>query len=420
MKKKFTLRYGRTSHLLEMDERHILGVLENVPFSPARETTDLINHSLDHPIGTLPFNQIAKKGEKVAIVVSDRTRKTGAELFIPILIERLNYSGIPDSNISIVFSTGIHPLDTKEDQVKIVGKEIARRIKLVEHNARDEENLVEVGTTKRGNKVKLNKWVVGADRKIITGSVSYHYFAGYGGGAKAIVPGIAGWETVQFNHRLSMLPEAATGKIDGNPLREDLEEAADFLKADYLLNTVMMPEGKIAAVFSGGIKVAHRAAVEYLDKHCKIEVREKADLVIASAGGWPKDINFVQAHKGMEHASYVLKPGGVLFFLGECLEGYPSPAYEKYINLGSAEEIEKSLAKEFYVSGHTVYSAFQKANKFKIIWLTKLSPQSLAPMGIEAVSTVEEGWEKVKDILGDSFKSYIIPNASSAFPSMIL
>jgi nickel-dependent lactate racemase len=255
-----------------------------------------------------------------------------------------------------------------------------------------------------------------ADRKIITGNVSYHYFAGYGGGAKSILPGIAGYDCITFNHRLSMLPEARTGRIKGNPLREDLEEAAAFLKADFLVNTVMTPENEIAAVFCGNLTRAHRAAADYLDAHQKIKVREKADLVIASAGGWPKDLNFVQAHKGVEQASYVLKPGGVLLYLGECEEGYPSPAYEKYINLGSPAAIEKSLAQEFFISGHTVLSMFQKAKRFKIIWVTKLDPASLRPMGVEVVSSFEEGLQKALAYLPKEFTAYVIPTAAVLFP----
>ncbi len=337
---------------------------------------------------------------------------------MPILVNQLNELGVPDSNIFIVFATGTHPLHTREKQEKIVGKEVASRIKMFDHDCKDESNLVLLGRTSRGTPVKINKMVCEADRKILTGSITYHYFAGFGGGRKSVLPGIAGFETIQTNHKLSMQPESTTAALDNNPLSLDMEEAAKMLKPDFLLNTMLNENKELCGIFAGDLIAAHRAGCKFINDYAMVKINKKADLIVAACGGGGMDINYVQAHKGMENAHFALKEGGVMILLGECSEGFPKEIYLDYIKLGSAEKIHEELDKNFTIPGHTVFATFWKSEKFKIVWVSKLPKDIVKKMNIAPADTFEDAYALARKWLGDKRGTYIMPCAYTTFPVM--
>ena len=218
-----------------------------------------------------------------------------------------------------------------EEQRRIVGEEVARRIALYDHDCRDRENLVALGRTSRGNEVWINRRVYEADRVILTGEIIYHQIAGYSGGRKSLVPGVAGAETTTFNHQLILDPNCRPGILEGNPAHEDLLEACRMFEPDFLLNVVLSPSGGWVRVVAGHYDLAHRAGCETVDQMCRIPIGQPYDLVLASAGGFPLDIDLRQAHKGMENAARALRPGGVLVYFAECREGTGSAAIEEMV-----------------------------------------------------------------------------------------
>jgi nickel-dependent lactate racemase len=412
------LKYGSSSIDVPLPGKELIGVLAGREMKPLAEPAEKIAAALRDPIGSEPLSRRVKKGEKVAIVVSDRTRSTKADLFLPILIDELNSQGIPDNDILIVFSLGTHNKHTREQQEKIVGKEIASRVRLIDHDCRDEANLVYLGKTSRGTPVKLNKIVVEAERKILTSGITYHYFAGFGGGRKAVLPGIAGFESIQANHRMSMDPcRCTTAALDGNPLSEDMEEAARMLKPDFIVNTVLNEKRELCGVFAGDPVAAHRAGCKFINDHAMVKIGRKAELVIASAGGGSMDLNFVQSHKAMENAHFALKEGGVMILLAESSEGFPSDIYMKYIEIGSAEKIHAELIRNFTIPGHTVYAAFQKAEEFKIIWVSRLPKEVVRKMGITPADSFEEARALAQKWLSPEPPTYIMPLAYTTFPA---
>jgi nickel-dependent lactate racemase len=314
---------------------------------------------------------------------------------------------------TIYFACGTHRLHTKKEHVSIVGEDIAKRVKLSDHDCNDKDNLVKIGKTKRGTPVIVNKSVVESDRIILTGAITYHYFAGYGGGRKAVLPGISAFETIQANHKLVLSGgDASTGVLNGNPVHEDMVEAAKMVEPDLILNVIMDDSGRIAAVFAGDLIGAHEAGCEALDSYFKVAIPSKAKLVIASAGGGTKDMNFVQAHKAMEMASYALEDGGTMILVAEAKEGMPPGVYGKYIELGSADGIEKELHREFTIPGHTIFSAFKKAERFNIIWVTKLDEGILTKMKIKKAANLAVAMNMLSDIEG----CYVMPDAYNTFP----
>lgn len=414
--KEIDLKYGAAKVRVSVPAEDVVAVLSGKHMAPLADAEKVVLSALQSPIGSPPLSQIVKKGEKIALVVSDYTRATKADVFLPVLVDHLNELGVPDKDIFIVFANGTHPLHTPEKQRKIVGEGIAARIKMFDHECKNEAQLVELGTTSRGTPLKVNKMVYEADRKILTGSITYHYFAGFGGGRKAVLPGISGFETIQTNHRLSMQPQSTTAALDDNPLSLDMEEAAKMFKPDFLLNTVLNEDKELCGVFAGDLIKAHRAGCKFINEHAMVGIKAKADLVIAAAGGGGMDVNYVQSHKGMENAHFALKDGGVMILLAESGDGFPSEVYEKYIQLGSGPKIHEELDRRFTIPGHTVFATFYKAERFRIIWVSKLPKEVVGKMGITPADSFEEAYALARKWLGDKRRTYIMPVAYTTFP----
>ena len=411
--KSLELKYGSKKISLKLDEARILSVVSGKKLSPLIDPQGRIRRVIKFPVASKSMHETFKPGEKVAIIVSDRTRNVAATVFLPVIIGELNSIGIPDKDIFIVFAVGTHRLHTKDEHIRIVGQEIAGRIKLIDHDHSDKKNLVELGTTSRGIKVLVNKLVNDADRVILTGAITYHYFAGYGGGRKSVLPGISSFETIQTNHKLCLgSSKAKTGILDGNPVHEDMVEAAKMLDPDLIFNVILDDSGRISSVFAGDLVEAHRAGCDELDSNFKVKIPNKAKAVIASAGGGTKDLNFVQTHKAMEMASYALEEGGTMILLGESSEGFPSGECMKYVNLGSAKAIEEELKRNFTIAGHTILSAFEKAERFKIIWVSKLNRATVQKFGITPADNLAEAM----NLAGEMEQAYIMPNAYNTFP----
>ena len=411
--KSLELKYGNGRISLKLGEANVLSILSAKKSPPLSDPVGTIKKVLKYPISSVGFYETFVPGEKVAIVVSDRTRNIAASVFLPALINELNSIGIPDKEIFIVFACGTHRLHTKAEHIKIVGEDIGGRIALFDHDCTDKNNLITLGTTSRGTRVEVNKKVAEADRIILTGAVTYHYFAGYGGGRKAVLPGISAFETIQNNHKLCLTSDkATTGVLAGNPVHEDMVEAAKMLDPDLILNVIIDDSGRISSVFAGDLVAAHEAACEALDKRFKIKAGKRSKFVIASAGGGSKDLNFVQSHKAMENASYVLEDGGTMVLMGESREGFPSGEYMKYVNLGSAKAIEEELLRTFSIPGHTILSAFKKAERFKIILVSKLNKDAVSKFGIIPAKDMAEAM----NLAGDVGPAYVIPDAYNVFP----
>jgi lactate racemase len=411
--KNFDIKYGKKRVTLKLDEAKVLGELAAQKLQPLIDAKGKIKQVLKYPILSRSIYETVQSGESVAIIVSDRTRNIAASVFLPILIDSLNSLGVPDKDITIYFACGTHRLHTKKEHVDIVGDEIAKRVKLSDHDCSDKKNLVKIGTTMRGTPVIVNKAVVESDRIILTGAITYHYFAGYGGGRKAVLPGISAFKTIQDNHKLIFSGgNSSTGILAGNPVHEDMVEAAKMVEPDMILNVIMDDAGRIAAVFAGDLVGAHEAGCEALDSYYKVSIQKKAKLVIASAGGGSKDMNFVQAHKAMEMASYALEDGGTMILVAQAKEGLPSKIYNKYIELGSSEAVRAELNREFTIPGHTVYSAIKKSEKFNIIWVTDMDEKILTQMKIKKAVNLAVAMNMLEGI----DDCYVMPDAYNTFP----
>ena len=310
------MKYGQTEFEVHLPPELIAAELEpNQVDLPQRTTAEHIRWALDHPIDSAPLKELVKAGDKVCVVISDVTRRWQApDTYLPILIGELEAAGVRDEDILILSATGTHRRQTEEEHIGLVTKPVYDRIRVEDHVCTDQDNLAYVGTTSRGTPVWLDKRALACDKIILTGGVVYHFMAGFGGGRKSILPGIAGRETIMKNHNLALNPGIGSGSNPNvrsanmnaaNPVHADMMEACSMVRPTFLLNVVVNDEQEIIAAFAGNWVTAHRAACDLVDRMYGVPVKEKTPLVIASAGGYPKDLNFYQTIKTLSNA-----PGG--------------------------------------------------------------------------------------------------------------
>ena len=420
----FHLSYGKGKKSFSLKSQNLLGVLK-VGASRRFVPASIIESSLDHPIQSLPFNNFFSPDDEISIVCSDISRYTGSDYFLPILVKRLSSLGIKDSSVSITISLGIHRAQTDAEIREIVGDKLFGRIKVFNHNPRDEGNLKLLGTTSRRTRVAFNRRVVESDKIILTGALGFHYFAGFSGGRKSLMPGVASFEACINNHLLVLKPQggknpnAATGKLDGNPVHDDMMEACQGLPPIFLFNTIISHDKKIIKAVSGDLSLAFEKGCEIFMKNFSLPVTQKADLVIASCGGFPKDINFIQAHKSMDYAMNALKDGGVMILLAECSQGYGHPTFHQWFKYHDLNEFEDILKVKYEINGQTAYSTLIKAKRAKIILISSLPPQEVRQMSLIPADNMEEALSLAKQILGDNPATYVIPEAGSTLPVLV-
>jgi nickel-dependent lactate racemase len=377
------LPYGRSRFRVAVDG----DLLAPRPAEAVADEAAAVYKAIEKPIGTAPLRDIVRPGERVAIVVNDITRLTRTDLILPPIVHTLNAAGIPDRDIFIVFALGIHRRQTEEEQKLILGEEIFSRIRSVDHISTDESNLVTIGTTSFGNRVEINREVWEADRIILTGEIIYHLIAGYSGGRKSLVPGVSGFRTTTFNHRMIFDPNCRCGKLDGNPAHEDLLESCRTAAPDFIVNVVLNPQGHLIQVVAGHYDLAHREGCRTVDRVLGAEIDRPYDLVIASAGGFPLDIDLRQAHKGLENACRALRPGGAILFYAECPSGAGSQSFEDYVRRYQDDfEMQEALQREFVVGGHKAYWVARLGRNFRVHLVSSLDDEFVRCCHFQAVS----------------------------------
>ena len=414
------LKCGETIGGLDLAPEHLLTVIRARTGEPAGTPAELIAGALD---GCAAQISRFRPGEKVVIVTSDITRPTGSETYLPLLVARLNRAGVRDRDIEIVIALGIHRKQTEAEHKRIVG-ELYGRIRVSDHDCDAPGTLVYLGETARGLPVEVNKSVAEADRLILTGAVTFHYFAGFGGGRKSLLPGVSSRKSCMASH-FALLnsgagsgkhPKAVAGILEGNPVHEAMLEACAMRPPDFILNTVLTPDKKILAAFAGDWREAHLAGCRFYAEAFSFPIPVKADLVVVSCGGFPKDINLIQAHKSMEYASRALKPGGVMILLAECRDGYGNATFFNWFRYQTCGELESALRKSYEINGQTAWSVKEKAQRFRIVLVSQLPPGEVKTMGMIPASTPQKALELALPLLPEGFSAYLIPEGGTVLP----
>lgn len=419
---KFSLPYHQKRIDVSLSHKNLASVIMPQKMSPIPDVPQAITIALDDPRDQHSFDTFAQRGDRVVIIVSDITRYSGSHLFLPHLITRMNRNGIPDNDIVIVFSLGIHRPMSFEEQKRVVGKEVAQRFHMENHDAKNHNQLVFSGKTTKNTPVIINRRVAEADKVILTGTIGYHYLAGFGGGRKSIMPGSASFESCVAAHLLVLRAEggrhtlARTGVLQGNPLHEDTMEAALLVPPKFLFNTILSPDYAILNLAVGHWEEAFYQGCDFVDQHFKVNLAEPADLVVVSCGGYPKDINFIQAHKTFNYALNALRPGGVMILIAACSEGIGNPDFLGWFRYQDPVEMEAELRKNFQINGQTAYATLMKAKKATVLLLSELPDSVVRTMSLTPVHSVEEALTKTYQLLGECPSTYVIPYGSIVLP----
>ncbi len=411
---RFQLRHG--DRQLEFSLPSKATILSPQKTKPLSNPEKAIRDGLAKPIGSLPFAEVMHTKGKVAIIVNDETRVARTEIFLPILVNELNKIGIKDQQIFAMIANGTHRPMTREEIKKKVSAFALERIKVYNHHSKGKD-MVYVGKTRAGTEVVYNKRVIEADKIILTGSIIYHFFAGYGGGRKALFPGVAAYESIEQNHILTLDPRSTFGKLKGNPIEEDFQEAVSFRKPDFLLNTILDEEKRMVGVVAGDYRKAHEAGCRIVDRVYGYGVPKEADFVIASCGGYPKDINLFQAHKTMENAVRVTKKGGATILVAECRDGIGPPHFVNWLKrYSSSKEMEEKLFKKFEFGAHKAFFLSRLTEKADVFLVSSLPEKSLQGLFVKPMATMEQALKKVFQKLGPDPLTYILPQGGLVFP----
>jgi nickel-dependent lactate racemase len=416
---KTSLKFGSKTLQIELQAK----VLNAVSPAELPNPADEIRRALAHPLGRPQLAEIVLPGERVAIVTSDITRYTGSEFYLPILVEELNRCGIDDRDIEIIIALGIHRKQSPGEHKKILGP-LYGRIAVHDHDCDNPEQLTDLGATSSGLPVQINSRVMAADRVIVTGTIGLHYFAGFGGGRKSLVPGVASRLTCMATHfaifnppaQGGRNPKACTANLDDNPVHKAILEAAQSIKPDFLLNTVLTPGKQIAKVFCGDLEQAHLAGCELARSLYTVPLKQAADLAVVSCGGHPKDINFIQAHKALDYGVHAVRPGGTLILLAACPDGFGNATFFDWFNYEDLDIFEKALRNRYEINGQTAFSTLFKARRWRIILISEFNRDQTEKMGMEKADNLDQALQMAYKQLSEQPKTVIIPEGGTILP----
>lgn len=414
------LPHGKTDVCVRIPAQNFLGTVEPANKPGTSDPEKEIERVLKEPLNSASLEAIVKAKHNVAVVVDDVTRPAPSHVILPSLIDELSKIGVKDENITIIFGCGTHRAVTREEAMKLLGRSIFYRVKAISHDYKA-ENQVYVGKTKtHGTKVYLNSIFAHADVKILTGDICFHYYAGYGGGRKSVLPAVTGEETIRHNHVMLLHPNAKTGVLEGNPVHQDMVEAAKLANVDFILNVVTNREGEIVKAFAGDLEKAFYEGVKLVDELYRVKVDRKADIVVVSAGGHPTDLNLFQAYKGVDNALKVVKQGGVIILVAECPEGHGNQVfYDWMVKFKNLDSIKKQIKRNFILGGHKAYYLTEALRKVKIILVSSL-PDYYAQnvFRLKTARAVNDALNQAFSITGKKAKVLAMPFGNSTLPEI--
>ena len=406
------LHYDKELLNFEVEEHRLIAELLPNEVEVTSEGVDEVKRALHCPIGTETLGKLVKIGDRVCIITSDITRPMPSKICLPPLLDELNAAGIPDKDIFIVFALGSHRNHTEDEMRYLVGDEVFERIECIDSNP---DSCKRIGVTSSGTVVDIFDRVVDADFIICMGNIEYHYFAGYSGGAKAIMPGVSTREAIRQNHKMMVDPAAYAGNLN-SPVRLDIEEAGKLLGIDFILNVVLDEHKKIIKAVAGDSVKAHRVGCQFLDELYSVKIKEKADIVIVSAGGYPKDQNMYQAQKALDNAKHAVKDGGIIIWLASCKEGLGSKVFEEWMTTKTPKDMISDIKKDFKLGGHKAAAISLVLEKSRIFLVSDLPEELVKDIHLEYYKTLNDAFSAATEILGSNSTIYVMPYGGSTLP----
>jgi len=413
---RIELGYGRGAIEFDFDGERF-GLIDS--FSHESPLSDFeIGAAFDDPIGSPPVDEIVSSDDSVLIVVSDATRATASAQVVNLLVRRLVQAGVSPSRMAIIFATGIHRPVTEKEKVELLTPFIVQRLQIIQHDAYDQSRLTTLGTTESGVTVEVNSALREFSRVIVTSGITFHYFAGFTGGRKSICPGLASAKTIEATHMLALDFDTGgrragvqTGLLDGNAVHEECERVASLIAPAFCVNTIVDESKGALKVFCGDWRHAHRAACDYYLQQYSVAGSEKRDIVIVSCGGFPHDINLIQAHKALDMAALACKDGGTIILLAECSDGLGRPDFLKWFDASDARALAARLVNGYEVNGQTAWALLTKAERYRVCLVSELPTEDILRMRMIPVRTISEALEQA-----GSGNGFIMPRGAAVLP----
>jgi len=407
--KEVAFHYGKGRLTHTFDDNELIGVLESSinEYSPEYDGSVLVRKAMESPIGTKPLFELAKGKNKVVIIASDHTRPVPSKIIIPPMLEEIR-KGNPDADITILIATGCHRGTTKDELVSKFGEEIVKNEKIHIHDCDDRDNLINIGNLPSGSPCEINKIAIEADLLVAEGFIEPHFFAGFSGGRKSVLPGVAGRSTVLGNHCSEFIadPNARTGILDGNPLHKDMIWAAKKANLAYIVNVILNAEKETIFAVAGDVDEAHKAGTTFLNNLCRVHA-VPADIVISTNGGYPLDQNVYQAVKGMTAAEATVKENGVIIMLARSNDGIGGDHF--YHQLADEPNIDKTMA--LFMSrgkNETVPDQWQTQvmlrvlKRASVIYVSEMDDETISKMHMIPATDISDAISKAKEILGNN------------------
>ncbi|MDF1553375.1 MAG: nickel-dependent lactate racemase [Deferrisomatales bacterium] len=383
---------GRGSLPLTWDPQRFprVQVLETVPAPPLPDLHGAVARALRRPIGTAPLAELARGRRSACVVVSDATRPVPNREILPPVLETLEAAGVPRDAITLLIATGMHRASTPGERVDLLGREVAERYRVVDHDCRDRSILRRVALVD-GVPVEINRLYCAAELRILTGLLEPHGFAGYSGGGKAILPGLASFETMTHMHGFAMVahPGVDVARLDGNPFRDHIDAVSRAVGAEFIVNVALDRERRATGVFAGHVREAHRAGCRLVEQHVVVRMTEPADLVVTSGGGFPYDATLYQATKGLFAARHLVRKGGTILFVAGCEEGLGSGSFANLVRSVGTPEAFRARYRDpanFVIDQWAVQAYFQVRERAgRILFHSPhLTRDAVEPFGLSA------------------------------------
>lgn len=378
-----------------------------VPQTPDDELA-YVREALASPIGTAPLRDLAAAAGSAAVVVSDITRPCPTHRFLPLLLAELQ--SIPTERVSILFSLGSHRRQTDEERRRLVGDEVVDRYPCLDL---DEADCVPLGATSRGTPLEVFRPYVEADLKVCTGNLEYHYFAGYSGGAKAVMPGICARSAIQPNHSMMLEPAARAGILRGNPVRDDIDEAGGLVGVDFMVNVLLDEKKRIVGAVAGHYLEAHAEGVRRYDELFDMRIEQAADIVVASPGGSPKDINLYQAQKTLDNVSGAVRRGGTIILVAQCGEGFGEETFAAWMaDMENPQVLVERIREEFVLGGHKAAAIANLLLEADVYLVSDFDEETVRRMGMRPFTDAQQALAAAVQSHGAAAKVLVVPFGS--------
>ena len=418
------LAYGKQG--LDVELPNSVQVVEPRYAPPLGDERSAILGALRNPIGALPLHELVTGGDRVVIVHSDITRPMPNDRVLPVLLAELEGAGVARDDIVLLNALGTHRRQTDDELVAMLGKDIVDRYRCLQHDIWDDQNLVSLGQTRFGHPVRVNRTYMEADVKILTGFIEPHFFAGFSGGPKGVLPSIAGADSVLTNHGAKMIghPNASWGITDGNPIWEEMLEVALATEPTFLLNVTLNRERAITGVFAGDLRQAHAAGCEQVRKTAMVAVPHPFHVVITTNSGYPLDLNLYQAVKGMSAAARIVRPGGSIIIAAECWDGIPE--HGEYANLLRAAESPRALLKRIETPGFSCQDQWEAHIQALIqlradvyVYSDGLSDEQIREALLMPCASIEETLAELLRRYGPQAQVCVLPEGPQTIPFFV-